>query len=314
MSNEIIKQDNSIIVHEQFIQEALELLLYSLSDRSRRQYQHTYHEWGAFCQERNIPYHDMTAKNLIAFLESMDIAHSTKQARLTHIRRLLQTLHSGDPDNVAIKRMYEQAKILKVNRDVSKDTAERPTYALSKKEVYDAFAVWGDDSKLHIRNRALLAILFYAGLRRAEAASLEWRDIDLKQGLVTVRHGKGNKSRTIPILGDNTPLEYLTAWHKLTDNRRYVFCGLLKGNKLGKDKPLTTQMIYYILRDTGDALGKEGFSPHDTRRTLLTSMLKSGTPLHYAQEQAGHKRGDTTLRYAKVKDAEDIRAHSKIEY
>lgn len=54
-------------------------------------------------------------------------------------------------------------------------------------------------------------MLLYAGLRRSEAVALKWADIDFEAGLLTVRHGKGNKERTIGFASDKAR-EYLRRW------------------------------------------------------------------------------------------------------
>jgi hypothetical protein len=55
---------------------------------------------------------------VITFLESADVSLSTKQARLSHLRRLLQALQAAYPQHVAIQVMYEQSKMLQVKYDL----------------------------------------------------------------------------------------------------------------------------------------------------------------------------------------------------
>jgi len=50
-----------------------------------------------------------------------------------------------------------------------------------------------------VRNRALIAVLWRSGLRISEALALELRDVDLQAGSLRVRHGKGDKSRTVGV-------------------------------------------------------------------------------------------------------------------
>ena len=50
-----------------------------------------------------------------------------------------------------------------------------------------------------IRNYALLRLMIYTGLRRAEVVRLRWDDIDFDDWTVTVRHGKGDKRRIAAI-------------------------------------------------------------------------------------------------------------------
>jgi integrase/recombinase XerD len=296
------------------VQRAVDLLLYSLSATSKRIYAHTFALWQQFCLDFGNPEFDLRPENLIAFLESADISLSTKQARLSHLRRLLQALHAAYPQLVAIQAMYEQAKMLKVKRDPQRDTGkERNKTALARQQVYQAFAVWQEDRVLHLRNRALLAVLFYAGLRRSEAAVLRWDDIDLDQRLLTVRHGKGDKARTIPFLGDETPIQLLQDWKAICAERVYVFCGVRKGDHLDGDKPMSDQAVYNVIKVTSATVGVD-FAPHDARRTLLTHALAAGSNVRDMQFIAGHAKAETTLRYAIVKDAYEVRGRVKLDY
>jgi integrase/recombinase XerD len=293
---------------------AIELLLYSLSPTSKRVYAHTFAAWRAFTQEHSIPSYDMSAANLIAFLESDELSHTTKQARLSHLRRLLQALHASYPQMTAIQVMYEQAKLLKVKRSAeSTKNPERNKTALARQQVYQAFEVWSEDTKLHCRNRALLAVLFYAGLRRSESAALLWDDIDLEEGIVKVRHGKGDKERTVPFLGDETPIRFLREWQKNCAGRSFVFCSIRKGDHLDADKAMSDQAVYNVMKSTSEAIGVD-FAPHDARRTLLTRALASGSSVKDMQFIAGHANAETTLRYAVVKDAHEVKGRAKLDY
>lgn len=293
--------------------DALEVLLYSLSATSKRQYEHTFRLWADHAQANNFHPLDLTPQNLIGFLDSSDLAHSTKSARLSHLRKLLEVLHAQQPDNVQVEAMYKQAKLLKVKRDKDNPAPERTTHALKPAQIHDSFKVWPNDSKLHTRNRALLGVLFYAGLRRSEVAALEWRDIDLENGLITVRHGKGDKSRTVPILSD-TLTDYLAQWHAVTHGRTFVFCGMRKGDKLNEDKPIGTNAIWKVVKETGEIIGIDNLAPHDARRTLLTNALQAGANVADAQFIAGHANPSTTLGYAVVKDAKEVAGRVSLNY
>jgi integrase/recombinase XerD len=254
----------------------------------------------------------MTALNLIAFLEQSGLGHRSKQARLSHLRKLLETLHAADPDNLALETMVKQAKLLKIKRSPEEQQSERQTHALSPKQIYAAFAVWPGQSVKARRNRALLAVLVYAGLRRGEAAALKWTDIDFENGVISVRHGKGDKPRELPFLSEIG--SYLRDWRAVSGSRTYVFCAMYKGDTLAADKPMSTKAIYEVLRETGDALGIEFLAPHDMRRSLITNALSAGASVADMQFVAGHSQASTTLRYAKVKDAQEVKGRVKLPY
>lgn len=294
------------------IQNAIDIVVYSLSETSKRQYFHSFKEWRTFCERQNIAVTDLRAQNLIAFLEQRNLAHKTRQARLTHMRRLLQALHAEFPDNPDIRSMYEQAQLLRVKHPTKDEVrSERREHRLSREQVYRILNYFDADTKLHARNRAILALLLYCGLRRAELVKLQWQDIDLDQKLLTVRHGKGDKRRTIPILDG---LHHIEKWYAIAGQRRYVCCGFRKGDHLAEDRPMKTNAVWVIVKDLETGLGLGGLSPHDFRRTLLTSLINEGTPINVAQAIAGHANPQTTLHYAEIADAEEMRTRAKLAY
>jgi integrase len=301
-------------LEEGSLRDALSLLLYSLSETSQRQYKHTFNAWGEFCAEQGLSFMDMHAGNLIAFFEAAGLSHSTRQNRLSHLRKLLQTLVAAYPDDTRFKSMYEQAKLLKIQTSAEERHSERAKNTLKPMQVLEVFATWSDTSKLHARNRALLAVLLYGGLRRSEAVALKWADIDFENETILVRHGKGDKARTVPFLGNLA--DYLLEWYEIAGDRQFVFCGFRKGDHLAKDLPMKDQAVYEILRETGDKLGINLLSPHDMRRTLLSATLANGASVADIQFIAGHARPETTLGYAVVKDAKEVqgRVKSKLPY
>jgi integrase/recombinase XerD len=133
--------------------------------------------------------------------------------------------------------------------------------------------------------------------------------MDFNNGIITVRHGKGDKKREVPFLGEIE--KYLSPWKTASAGRVYVFCAIRKGDHFGNDKPMNTKNIYEILRETGDSIGIEFLAPHDMRRSLITNALNAGASLSDMQFVAGHSQPATTLRYAKVKSAQDVKGRLK---
>jgi len=75
----------------------------------------------------------------------------------------------------------------------------RPPEVLSEAEAIALIKACSTRAPTGVRNRALIAVLWPCGLRISEALALELRDVDLEAGTVRVRHGKGDKSRTVGI-------------------------------------------------------------------------------------------------------------------
>lgn len=142
------------------------------------------------------------------------------------------------------------------------------------------------------RNKALLELLYGAGLRVAEAASLDVQDLDLKASLVRVRHGKGRKQRIVPF--GPPALSAVRDWLRVRGKEGDA----LFLNRSGKR--LSVRSMHRIVRDSGLRNGLAGVHPHALRHSCATHMLSGGADLRAIQEQLGHSSLSTTQRYAHV--------------
>lgn len=279
------------------------ILLLSLSESSKRQYTHTFNRWVAYCDAMNYPHSNLSSQTVYDFLYFDDISFSTRKTRLSHIRNLVKYLYALSPDNSQLKSLYAQLQLLSPKPTKQEQLETQTKHALTEQQIESVFATYPDDTMTHKRNRAILAILFYAGLRRSEAATLKWTDFDFENSLLTVRHGKGNKTRTIPMLDG---WQYIDDWYQSTKDRDFCFFRFYKGGKLGKDKPVSPQSIYLIVKDVAKALDIKSLSPHDARRTIITNLLNKGVAISDVQHLAGHSHSSTTGDYAVIRNAKEV--------
>lgn len=142
------------------------------------------------------------------------------------------------------------------------------------------------------RDRAVLAVLTLAGLRRAELADLELADFS-PSGLRVI--GKGNKERLVPVPPRASQL--LEEWLEVRGMAPGpLFCRVRRGGNVELHK-LTTQAIWKLLRELAAAAGVESFSPHDLRRTFISMLLDRRNDLSTVQRIVGHASPVTTARY-----------------
>lgn len=304
--------------HHELFNRAVEMCVENVASSSARIYRNTFRDWQAFTSRHDISVLELSPENVLAFVNDGDMAKSTRQRRLSFMRSLVKALYIVQGDE-RWERLTERLKLLKIKAEIpSSGKKERNKKALKPAEVHDAFRTWRGDTLQATRNRALLAVAFYAGLRRSEIVALTWDDVDLEHGVVTVRHGKGDKRRESVLVSD-TALEHLKAWqsvqaeHAQDSPRCYVFCALVgRGSKepgaLGADVPMTDDALYLIFKQSGD------FAPHDARRTLITNLLENGVSVADAQAQAGHANPQTTLGYAQKADALTRKGRLKVSY
>jgi site-specific recombinase XerD len=145
---------------------------------------------------------------------------------------------------------------------------------------------------LAIRNRALLELVYSAGLRSAEAVGLDLADVDFEQELVHVRHGKGAKERFVP-LGEEA-----ASWlaHYLREARPALARGAEDALFISaRGRPLDTSTIRRMTAH-----------PHRLRHAFATHLLEGGADLRVIQELLGHSSLSTTQIYSHV-DAKRLR-------
>ncbi|MEI7555044.1 tyrosine-type recombinase/integrase [Candidatus Chlorohelix sp.] len=168
-----------------------------------------------------------------------------------------------------------------------------------------------DNSPKGIRDLAMVAVLYGAGLRRSEVVKLDLKDFDLKDNSLKVRSGKGGKDR-VTYLGQRSG-EALGEWIKARGEEvGPLFLPVTKTGKLLRRR-LSDQAVLWILAQRGKEAGLEHFSPHDMRRTFISDLLDAGADIATVQKLAGHASVTTTARYdrrgevAKQKAAELIK-------
>jgi integrase/recombinase XerD len=282
---------------------------------SARVYRQTFDRWLQWTAASTLSPFDLTPRNVSAFLDSQAATKSTKQRQLSALRKLVEMLSILDYTDPAWSALHAALKKLKVQH--TGGGTERSKRALTPAQADKVLRAWDGDTLQAIRNRALMAVLFLAGLRRSEAVALRWADVDLTEGVLTVRHGKGDKAREVPLLGDFA-LEALERWKaaqsSVAGERQYVFCPLKKSrNVIGEDRPMPNTDVYRVVKATEQRTGIV-FAPHDARRTLLTEYIDQTGDVPGAQRIAGHANEATTLRYAQAASARELRRKAKLRY
>lgn len=140
-----------------------------------------------------------------------------------------------------------------------------------------------------MRNRAMMALMLYGGLRCAEVCSLRPRDIDMRKYLINVR-GKGAKERVVPIAAI---LErYLIEWRTRRPSGPTFFTTLKGG-------PVDTRYVRRMVHRYGQKAGiPVDVHPHLLRHTCATSWLnEKGLSTKEVQILLGHSRLSTTELY-----------------
>lgn len=147
-----------------------------------------------------------------------------------------------------------------------------------------------------LRDRAMLAVMLGAGLRRSEVAALDFAHIQQREGrwVIVDLIGKGNRVRSVPI--PSWTQAAVEAWAESADIRSgRVFRPIHKGGYLD-GASMTPQAIHDTARAYLTAMGLNA-APHDLRRTYAKLARKGGSSLEQIQLSLGHASIKTTERY-----------------
>jgi site-specific recombinase XerD len=150
------------------------------------------------------------------------------------------------------------------------------------------------------RDRALLSVLLYHGLRRAELAALAIGDVHQRSGISYLRvHGKGGKIRYIPahLHSLQRIAEYLDAVASARDPKAPLFTSVKDGG------PLSAQAIYYLVRHYANLshVDANACRPHALRATWATNALDHQADIAQVQDVLGHSSIATTRLYDRRK-------------
>ena len=242
-------------------------------------------DFGAFLTREKLGgLADADARAIRAWLASL---HERKLAR-SSVARKLATVRS------CLKYLARRGVVeLNAARQIRSPKLPRrlPSF-LPKDESKNLLDAKVDGSEAAFRDRALLELLYAAGVRVAECCGLDLDDLDRRQGSVRVM-GKGGKERVVPV-GD-VALQALEAWLAV----RGEGSGPLFTNPRGGR--LSTRGAHRIVKARARAAGIDRrVSPHTLRHTFATHMLGEGADLRLIQELLGHSRLSTTQRYTHV--------------
>ncbi len=260
------------------------------------------------CSEKSIAYYEKTLKAVL-----MTIGKSYKQIATDDIRSYLTEYHE--------KREVSKVTIDNIRRILSsffgwleeedyiiKSPARRihkvKSTLVVKNTYTDEDLETMRDSCSCGRDLAIIDILSSTGMRVGELVKLKKSDINFIERECIVL-GKGDKQRTV-YFDARTKIHLKAYLDSRKDNHESLFVSLRKPNK-----PLQIGGIERLIKKLGQTANIKRAHPHKFRRTLATGAIDKGMPIEQVQQLLGHKRIDTTLMYAMVKQANVKASHRK---
>ncbi len=279
--------------------EALERYLAHL-EQVRRRSPHTLRNYRtdlagflAFLAERETPFDAAgrgDARSYLASLRYRDVADASVKRTATTIRGFYGWL---DREGVPLRNAPGDS-LLRLR--YPKQTQRLPKF-LDQQEVTDLVAAPEADRPGGLRDRALLELLYGAGLRVSEAATLDLRDLDMTNRLVRVT-GKGDKTR-VCLFGEPAR-EALRAY--LDEGRPALATGAQPAVFLNRaGGRLSARSMQTIVRKAGMQAGiRQAVYPHLLRHSFATHLIEGNADLRIVQHLLGHSTPDTTQIYTAV--------------
>lgn len=205
---------------------------------------------------------------------------------LTYLAR--RDIASLSPEKVDLPRTKRRQVTFLTPEEIARIVAEIPD----------------DDSLQHLRDRAIIILLFSSGLRVSELVNLNRDHINTKKREFSVR-GKGQKDRPIFIseIAASNVERYLAL---RTDNIGALFINYSRNNQTsgsGNYKRLTSRSVQRIVEKYARLAGiTKHVTPHTMRHSYATDLLMNGADIRSVQSMLGHSDISTTQVYTHVTD------------
>lgn len=260
------------------------------------------------CSEKSLKYYKSTIDAMLDELKK-DVKHivtddirtylteyqtKKKSSKVTidNIRRILSSFFSWLEDEDYILK----SPVRRIHK-VKTGTIIKETYSDEALELMR-------DNCTQLRDLAMIDMLASTGMRVGEMVLLNREDIDFNERECVV-FGKGDKERIV-YFDARTKIHLQNYLNSRDDDNPALFVSLQKPHNR-----LQISGVEVRLRQYGKRLELNKVHPHKFRRTLATMAIDKGMPIEQLQQLLGHRRIDTTLQYAMVKQSNVKIAHRK---
>lgn len=245
---------------------------------------------GMMFREIDKPVTDISTNDIRRYLANYQITHSVAMITLDNMRSYLNAFFNwlaleGYVDNNPMARIAP----FKVPK--------KHIHALSDRDMEKLRCACSC-----VRDRALIEFLYSTGARVSECSAVNFEDLHMSTGTVTITHGKGGKE-AICYLSD-----IATMWLESYIKERGLASGPLW---LGKRGRLSKSGIEAMVTRLAEKSGVVDATPHKFRHTLGTNLVKHGARLESVQKILRHSDISTTMVYVDVDDSDVQRTHTR---
>lgn len=238
------------------------------------------------------PIKEIVTEDIRQYLTNYQRERHSSRVTIDNIRRILSSFFSWlEDEDYILKSPVRRIHKVKTASNI-KETYSDETLELMR------------DSCSEMRDLAMIDLLASTGMRVGEMVLLNRDDVDFAERECVV-FGKGDKERMV-YFDARTKLHLQTYLDSRNDNNPALIVSLK-----APFSRLSIGGVETRLRELGRQLGVHKVHPHKFRRTLATMAIDMGMPIEQLQQLLGHKRIDTTLQYAMVKQSNVKLAHRK---
>jgi site-specific recombinase XerD len=266
------KQTAIVTTDETKLQKVIDLALDGLtSAHSRRAYQKALADFMAWYTAEGKPgLTKATVQRYKAVLQECGLSPASVNQRMSAIRKLAQEAADNGLIDQTLANGVARVKGVK-------SAGMRAGNWLTKEQAQDLINLPDVETLKGLRDRAILAVMIGAGLRRSEVANLTFAHIRQRDGrwVIVDLVGKGNRVRTVPM--PSWAKATVDAWAEAADVKRgRVFRSIRKGGVVDSET-MTPQAVFDVVKEYGAALGVE-VAAHDLRRTFAELAQGRGRP------------------------------------
>jgi site-specific recombinase XerD len=258
--------------------------------------------------------HNLTRQNVLGFLGWLQTSRhnsiATRNQRQAAINSFVRYLMYEFPDNLA---EFQQILSLPVKKMPKKEIPY-----LKTDDVKLLFKQINTVTATGVRDFAILTLLYTTGIRVSELIGIKVKDVSLGQPPTLLVHGKGQKSRYVPLtVPAVTALKQHIDCCGLDDQRHlgaWLFVNHMKGQFRRQGINYVVKKYFEMAKTERADMNSDRFSPHIMRHSTAMGLVDSGVDLIYIRDLLGHVSVITTEVYAKADAArkrEAIEAASK---
>jgi integrase/recombinase XerD len=260
------------------------------------------------CSRKTISYYNSTIRKMINNLNKSIENINTEDIRI-YLSNFKEKNNSSKVTVDNLRRIFSSFFSFLEDEDyISKNPVRRihriKTGRVVKEILTDENLEILRDNCNHIRDLAIIELLFSTGIRVGELINLDIDDINFHERECIV-FGKGESQR--PVYFDaRTKIHLIKYINSRNDNNPALFVSLNKPHER-----LGIGGVETRLRKLGRKLNINKVHPHKFRRTLATKAIDKGMPIEQVQKLLGHVQIDTTMQYAMVNQNNVKMAHRK---